>query len=72
MFEARAAQAAGWNHADEQMFTRGSDVLFHVAGREHQHRWAAVRNKTGIKTRRCRDCSTVEIELRNGWTKVGS
>ena len=72
MSEARAAHAAGRKHADEQMFTRGSDVLFHVAGREHQHRWAPVRNTPGIKARSCRDCGTVQIELRGHWTKVGS
>jgi hypothetical protein len=54
------------------MSTRGSGVVFHFAGRDHKHRWAAGSNRTGIKTRSCRDCSTVQIQLRERWTKVGS
>jgi len=71
MFEARAAEAAGRKHAAEQ-FARGRAVLFHVAGRDHKHRWAAVGKKARIKTRSCRDCGTVEIQLRDRWMKVGS
>jgi len=67
----RAATTAGWKRTDEAMLTRGGGVVFHYGGPAHKHRWA-VNTRTGIKTRNCRDCSTVEIQLRDHWMKLGS
>jgi hypothetical protein len=53
-------------------FRRGGDVLFHLAGPAHRHSWQASRNRTGIKTRSCRDCGTVQFQIRGAWMKAGS
>jgi len=69
MIPARTTTSAGWKHADEEMSTRGG--VFHFAGRDHTHRWRP-RSSMGIRTRTCRDCGTVQIQLRGHWTKLGS